>query len=127
MLHRTLSRGGLGRRAAVDFVVCFGCGGISCFFVVFFSSNTHGLLQVWGHLASLTSLLVMRQGQGSEATEAFFFCKAKNPLHNEAVFRLKAEKPLHTGVRTGFHYLISLSVRLSVCLYVCMCNIRRFY
>ena len=27
-----------------------------------------------------------------------------------------------TGVRTGCHYLISLSVRLSVC----MCNIRRF-
>ena len=28
-----------------------------------------------------------------------------------------------TGVRTGCHYLISLSVRLSLC----MCNIRRFY
>ena len=29
-----------------------------------------------------------------------------------------------TGVRTGCHYLICLSVRLSA---VCMCNIRRFY
>ena len=28
-----------------------------------------------------------------------------------------------TGVRAGCHYLISLSV----CLSVCMCNIRRFY
>ena len=27
MFRRTPSRGGRGRRAAVDFVVCFGCGG----------------------------------------------------------------------------------------------------
>ena len=32
------------------------------------------------------------------------------------------KKPLHTGVRTGCHYLINLSV----CMSVCMCNIRRF-
>ena len=32
----TPSRVGRGRRAAVDFVVCSGCGGISCFFFVFF-------------------------------------------------------------------------------------------
>ena len=32
--------------AAVDFVVCFGCGGIS--FFRFFSSNAHGLRQVYG-------------------------------------------------------------------------------
>ena len=38
----TPSRGGRGRRAAVDFVVCFGAVG----FRVFFSSNAHGLLQV---------------------------------------------------------------------------------
>ena len=35
------SRGGSGRPAAVDFVVCFGCGGISFFFSCFFSSNAH--------------------------------------------------------------------------------------
>ena len=29
VFRRTPSRGGRGRRAAVDFVVCFGCGGIS--------------------------------------------------------------------------------------------------
>ena len=48
----------------------------------------------------------MRQGRGGEAAEA--------------VFCLQAKTPLHTGVRTGCHYLISLSVCL------CMCNIRRF-
>ena len=44
------------------------------FFVsIFFSSNAHGLLlQVRGHLASFTSLLVMRQGRGIEAAEAVF-------------------------------------------------------
>ena len=51
--------------------------------------------------------LTMRQGRGSEATEA--------------VFCLQAKKPLHTGVRTGCHYLISL------CACQCVCNIRRFY
>ena len=38
--------------------------------------------------------------------------------------------PVHTGVRTGWHYFVSLSVCPSVCLSVlcvcrCMCNIRR--
>ena len=50
----------------------------------------------------------MRQGQGSETTDVFF-C-------------LSAKMPLYTGVRTGCHYLISMSV----CVSVCMCNIRRF-
>ena len=59
-----------------------------------FPSNAHGLLQVSYHLASFTSLLAMRLGRGSEATAAVF------------AFR----KPLHTRVRTGCHYLISLSV-----------------
>ena len=52
----------------------------------------------------------MRQGLGSEATEA--------------VFCLYAKKPLHTGVRKGCHYLI---VCLPVSVNVCMCNMRRFY
>ena len=39
---------------------------------LFCSSNAYGLLQVRGHLASFTSLLVMRYGRGSEATEAVF-------------------------------------------------------
>ena len=58
VFRRTPSRGGRGRRDAVDVVVCLGCGGISCFFFRFFSSNAHGLLQVRGRLASFTSLLV---------------------------------------------------------------------
>ena len=35
-------------------------------------------------------------------------------------FSFKAKKPLHTGVRTGGHYLISVSVCLSVCLSPCL-------
>ena len=31
------------------------------------------------------------------------------------LFAYRAKKPLHTGVRTGCHYISSLSVRLSVC------------
>ena len=77
------------------------------FFRIFFSSNAHGLLQVCAGLALLTSLLILRQRRESEATEA--------------VICFLAKKPLHTGVRTGCHYLICLSVSVSVC------NIRRFY
>ena len=36
----TPSRGGRGRRAAVDFVVCFGCGEILFFFRVVFFERT---------------------------------------------------------------------------------------
>ena len=58
MFHRAPSRGGRGRRAAVDFVVCFSVGCFfSCFFFSFFSSNAHGLLQVRGRVASFSSLL----------------------------------------------------------------------
>ena len=41
-------------------------------------------------------------------------------IFSEAVFCLQAKKLIHTGVRTGRHYLTSLSV--------CQCvfNIRRF-
>ena len=39
------------------------------FFSILFFSNAHGKLQVLGRLASFTSLLVIRQGQGSEAPE----------------------------------------------------------
>ena len=41
-------RGGRGRRADVDFVVCFGWGGFFCvfFFGLCFFYNEHGLLQV---------------------------------------------------------------------------------
>ena len=48
--------------------------------------------------------VVTKQGRESETTEAFFCIQAK--------------KPLHTGVRTGCHYLFSLSARLSVCVCV---------
>ena len=91
VFRRMPSRSGRGRRAAVDFVVDFGCGGISFFFSFFIRIfNAHGLLQVWGRFALFTSLLVMRQ--------AFFSYRAKTPLH--------------TGVRTGLHRSIGLSVCL---------------
>ena len=35
VFRRTPSRGGLGRLVAVGFVLCFGCGGISFFFLFF--------------------------------------------------------------------------------------------
>ena len=57
----------------IYFVVCFfGVWWDFVFFFVFFTSNAHGLLQVPGNLASCTSLLVTRQGRGSEVTEAVF-------------------------------------------------------
>ena len=76
---------------------------------------------------------VMRQARGSEVTEAVFCLSPKKPLHtgvrtgchydearpkersDRARFYLQAKKLLHTRVRTGCHCLISLSVRLSVC------------
>ena len=114
---RMLSRIGRGRRPAVDFVVCFGWGGFFFrffFLKFFFLERTRPAARMMPSLASFTSLLIMITGQGreSEATESVFFLKAKQPLHNdnEAVFCLQAKKPLHTGVHTGCHYLISLSV-----------------
>ena len=48
MFRLAPSRGGGDRRAAVDFVVCFGCCGTYFFFLFsfFFPSNPYGLLQV---------------------------------------------------------------------------------
>ena len=78
-----------------------------------FPSNAHGLLHVAGRLASFTSLIVPGCVQGA----IIMYHEAKKPLHNEAVFCLQGTKPPHTGVRTGCHYLISLSVcvRVRVC------------
>ena len=45
VFRREPFRGGRGRRAAVDFVVCFGWGVFLQFFLV--SSNSRGLLQVY--------------------------------------------------------------------------------
>ena len=69
MFRRILSRRDRGRRAAVDFVVCFGCGGISSFFFRFLSPNAHGLLHIRGHRDSFTSLLVPGCVQGALIVE----------------------------------------------------------
>ena len=55
VFRRTPSRGGHGRRAAVDFVVCFGCGGISCFFRVFFL-RTHTACSKYSYIPYLVQL-----------------------------------------------------------------------
>ena len=72
----------------------FGWGGI--FLSFFFFERTRPASSMRPLFASFTSLLVMTQTRGSEATEA--------------IFSFRAKKPLHTGVRTGCHYLISLCV-----------------
>ena len=46
VFRRTPSRGGRDCRGAVDFVVCFGCGGILGGGCVVLISNAQGLLQV---------------------------------------------------------------------------------
>ena len=75
----------------------FGGAGFFCFFVFrFFCSfeRTRPAASMRPPLASFTSVLVLRQGRGSEATKA--------------VFCLQAKKPLHTGVRAVRHDLIML-------------------
>ena len=103
VFRRAPSRGGRGRRAAVDFFrgVFFSClVAFRVFLFGFFSSNEHSYCKYEQYLASCTSLLVMRQGRGSGSTEA--------------VFAFREKKPLHTGVRTGCHCLIGLLVCVCV-------------
>ena len=59
VLRRTTSRPDRVHRPDVDFIVCFGCGWVPCFFFSFLSSNVHGLLQVWGRLAPFTPSIVI--------------------------------------------------------------------
>ena len=91
----------------------FGCGGIH-FVCVFFSPVFFFFFERTRPAASMRPRCLIYLCTSNEA-------RARE-RSNRAVFRLQAEKPLHTGVRTGCHYLISLSA----CLSVCMCNIRRF-
>ena len=59
VFRRTLSRGGRGRRAAVDFVVCLAGGGFfRAFFSIFFSSNAHGQFKYEAALPKCNYLLV---------------------------------------------------------------------
>ena len=103
VFRRTPSRGGRGRRAAVDFVEGFRCGGVYflCFlvfwFFVFFFERT--------------------RPAASMRTPCLIYLSTSN----EAVFAVRAKKPtsIHTGVRTGCHCLISLSI--------CVCDIRLVY
>ena len=86
MFRRAPSRGGRGRWAAVDIVVCLGRGDFfHVFYFDFVFLRTHTAYCKY------------------EATSCLNYTSTS------------------TGVRTGCHYLISLSV----CVHVC--NIRRFY
>ena len=62
VFHRKPSRGGRGRRAAVDCVVCFGCGGLCrvlCFSnYIIFLELTRPAASMIPSLASFTSLLL---------------------------------------------------------------------
>ena len=70
------------------------------------TSNQHVFQGPFGQHHHLCGNVIMRQSRDSEATEV--------------VFCLGAKKPLHGVVRTGYHYLISLSVCLPVCLSACV-------
>ena len=82
-----------------------GCrGGVRCFL-----HRTHTAYGLCHSLASFASLLVLREGRVSEATEAVFLL-------------LDKKKPLRCEVRTGCYYLISLSSLLCLsCLSVRVC------
>ena len=97
---RQPSRGGRGRRAAVDifccvlFSVCLDF--VFFFFRFFFFQLTRLAASMRPPLTSCTPQLVVRQSRGSEATESAFI--------------LQAKKPPHPRVRAGCHYLIGMSV-----------------
>ena len=60
-----------------------GAGFFRVFLSVFVTSNVHGLLQARGHLASCTSLLVMRPFFAHKAKKAFSYRGAyRVPLFN---------------------------------------------
>ena len=75
------SRSGRGRRAGVDFLVCFGCGGITCYFRSFFELRTD-------------------TAENSEAGLPHFEAQSRNPyilgflrrLHNEARPRERSDR-----------------------------------
>ena len=75
VFRRAPSRVGRGGRAAVDFMACFGLGGFASFFSppVFIEARTKERSDR-GRFFPLRqkSLFIMRQGRGSEATEAVF-------------------------------------------------------
>ena len=101
VFRRTPSRGGRGRRAAVDFVVCFWVRRDS-FCVCIFFPRFFFFFERTRPAASMRPRCLIYLCTSNEA-------RARE-RSNRAVFRLQAEKPLHTGVRTGCHYLISLCV-----------------
>ena len=95
---------GRGRRAAVDFVVCFGWGGF--FFRVFFP-----ILFSFERTRPAASMRPPCLIHLSTSTET----RPRERSDRSRFLPKEAKKPFHTGVRKGCHYLISLCVTFVVC------------
>ena len=93
--HRGLSRGGRGRRAAVDFVVCFGWGEFFAdfFFVDFFLLRTHTACCKYEAASCLIYL--------STSTHQVYFHRGVLPTQNEKRNRNRLYSTRHM-VRTSY-------------------------
>ena len=88
-----------------------------------------GSARVWATAWDVFRRAPPRVGRGGRAAVDFVMCFGLGGFLMRPFSVYRQKKPLHTGVRTGCHYLISLSVCLPVrlCVCKCVCNIRRFY
>ena len=84
VFRRTPSRGDRGRWGAVDFVVCFGCGGISFFY---FSEDTQSTVSTIGEVNEA------RRPQTSSRPRTFEEKKTKKTTRNPAA--LKTHHEIH--------------------------------
>ena len=72
VFRRAPCRGGRGRWAAVGFVVCFGCGGISCFFSFFFFERKRPAASM--RPPCLIFLYTSNEARLTERRDRGFFC-----------------------------------------------------
>ena len=131
MSRRTPSRTSRGRLAAADFVVSFGCGGISFFFRFFSFEHTWPAASM--RLPCLLYLSTSNEARArGRSDRGRFLPKAKKPLHNEVKrprpFFVYRQKTLFMPgcVQGAIIQLLGspsvcLPVCLSVCLSVCLC------
>ena len=126
------SRGGRGRRAAVDFVVCFGCGGIFSrfFFRLFLSSNAHGLLQVWGSLIYLSTSIYMYILVGRNITNSSIERGNKWLCNSRWIGRtITRDRTQNQSTGVEFYWYVPLRRELKVAVYTCgsgrVCSVYR--
>ena len=84
-LTHTPSRGGRGRRAAVGFVVCSGCGGISCFFSFFFFGCKRPAANVWGLACYIAVGVFLLRLAVYSPSSSILFCQAPRNLTQSAI------------------------------------------